>query len=73
VWGRTTYLARHRADTCRDKQKIAEPFVAGHVDGRIGEDLFEREPLDCLHHLRAQGSIEPFCFQRSCVVGREAG
>ena len=53
----------------RHKHEIAKPFVAGHMDGRIGRDLFELEPLRCLYHLRAHGPIEPLCFQCGRVVG----
>ena len=43
--------------------------MTGHVDGRVGWDLFKLEPLGCLHHVRAHGPVEPFCFQSSRVVG----
>jgi hypothetical protein len=41
----------------RHKHKIAEAFVPGHVDGRVGWHLFELEPLGCLHHVRSNGPI----------------
>ncbi len=47
----------------RHKYEIAKAFVAGHVDGRVGWDLFELEPLGCLHHVSAHGPVEALCFQ----------
>ena len=46
----------------RHKHKIAEAFVTGHMDRRIGWDLFEPEPLGSLHHVSSHGPVEPFCF-----------
>lgn len=52
----------------RHKHEITEPFVPGHMDGRVGGDLLELEPLGCLHHVRTHGPVQPLCFQRGRVV-----
>ena len=56
----------------RHKHEIAEAFVAGHVDGCVGWDLLELEPLGGLHHVSAHGPIEPLCFQRGGIVGEHS-